>query len=73
MTEEDNKPTARDVLECLKHDLEITEDKEKYKDMTVDDLRDCMANIIATLIFMFELLGSGSDADLKESALSMFS
>ena len=75
MSEEEDKPTARDVIECLRHDLEITEDKEKYADMSIDDLRDCMANIIATLIFMFELM-SGEDGlseDKKASISSMFS
>ena len=73
--EEDKKPSAREVLECLKHDLDITEDKEKYKSLSTEDLRDCMANIIATLIFMFELLSGGDDSniDAKEYVASMFS
>lgn len=71
---EEEELSIKGIVGCLKHDLEILENKEKYPDISAKDLRECLANITATLVFLFEGLGAKEEVmdKIKSNANHMF-
>ncbi len=58
------------IVEYLKNDIKLLENKEKYKEMTNEQLRGCMINNTGILLFLFEELLSRRNESSKEDIIN---